>query len=60
MVSDPGSFLKELNRISKPSGFLFIDNGHQSRDEARAKIIASKKWELLEENKRFMKCRPIT
>lgn len=59
MVSDPGSFLQELNRISKPSGFLFIDNGHQSRDEAKEKILTSKKWEILVENKRFMKCRPI-
>lgn len=59
MVSDPDSFLKELRRISKPSGFLFIDNGHQSRHDARGKIIASKKWEIIEENKRFMKCRPV-
>jgi ubiquinone/menaquinone biosynthesis C-methylase UbiE len=59
MVSDPGSFLQELRRISKPSGFLFIDNGHQSRHKAREKIIASKKWEIIDENNRFMKCRPI-
>lgn len=59
MVSDSGSFLQELNRISKPSGFLFIDNGHQSRHDAREKIMTSKKWEIIKENKRFLKCRPI-
>jgi ubiquinone/menaquinone biosynthesis C-methylase UbiE len=59
MVSDPESFLMELNRISKPDGALFIDNGHQSREEARDKIHASGKWDILEENKRYMKCRPI-
>lgn len=53
------SALRELSRISKPSGFLFIDNGHQSRHEAREKIIASKKWKIIEDNKRFMKCQPI-
>ncbi len=59
MVREPGSFLEELNRIAKPSGFLFIDNGHQPRDDAREKITASKKWEIVTENKRFMKCRPV-
>jgi ubiquinone/menaquinone biosynthesis C-methylase UbiE len=59
MVSAPGSFLKELSRLSKPSGFLFIDNGHQSRHEAKEKIIVSKKWTIVAENNRFMKCRPI-
>jgi ubiquinone/menaquinone biosynthesis C-methylase UbiE len=59
MVNDTDSFLKELNRISKPSAFLYIDNGHQSRKEARDKIIASNQWDIKEENKRFMTCRPV-
>ena len=59
MVSDPESFLTELNRISKPDGILFIDNGHQPRKEARDKIHASGKWDIVEENKRYMKCRPV-
>jgi ubiquinone/menaquinone biosynthesis C-methylase UbiE len=58
MVGDAKSFLRELNRISKPNGLLFIDNGHQSREEARKKIHASGKWDILEEKKRYLKCRP--
>ncbi|MBI5606421.1 MAG: methyltransferase domain-containing protein [Deltaproteobacteria bacterium] len=59
MVSDPGGLMGDLNRISKRSGFLFIDNGHQSRDEARTKIIDSGLWEMVEEKKRYMKWRPL-
>jgi ubiquinone/menaquinone biosynthesis C-methylase UbiE len=59
MVSDPGGLMRDLNRISKRSGFLFIDNGHQSRDEARSKIIDSGGWEIVEEKRRYMKWRPF-
>ena len=59
MVSQPDVFMGELNRICKENGFLFIDNGHQSRKEARAKIMTSGLWGIVEEKKRYMKCRPI-
>jgi ubiquinone/menaquinone biosynthesis C-methylase UbiE len=59
MVANPDTFLKELNRILKPEGVLFIDNGHQKRSEARTKINSSGVWEIIEENPRYMKCRPI-
>ncbi len=59
MVADPKTVLGELNRICNPLGFLFIDNGHQSRQNARAKITASGFWDIVEEPKRYMKCRPI-
>jgi ubiquinone/menaquinone biosynthesis C-methylase UbiE len=59
MVSDPKVFLQELNRISKGDGVLFIDDGHQSREEARRKIRTSGMWEIVEEKKPYMKCRPI-
>ena len=59
MVSKPDVFLGELNRICMENGFLFIDNGHQSRQEARAKIMASGLWEIVEEKKRYLKCRSI-
>jgi ubiquinone/menaquinone biosynthesis C-methylase UbiE len=59
MVSQPDVFLGEMNRICKENGFLFIDNGHQNRQEARAKIMAFGLWEIVEEKKRYMKCRPI-
>jgi len=58
MVANPETFLKELHRISKPDGILFIDNGHQRRDAAREKILASGVWEIAQETPRYMKCRP--
>ncbi len=59
MVSDPAGLMRDLNRISKKTGFLFIDNGHQTREEARRKIIDSDMWEMVEEKKRYMKWRPL-
>lgn len=32
---------------------------HQSRQEAKSKITAAGLWEIVEENKRYMKCRPM-
>jgi ubiquinone/menaquinone biosynthesis C-methylase UbiE len=58
MVSEPHAFLLELNRICRETGRLYIDNGHQSRAEARAKIESSGVWRIGEENKRYMKCVP--
>jgi ubiquinone/menaquinone biosynthesis C-methylase UbiE len=58
MVSTADVFLEELNRICKDKGLLFIDNGHQSREEARFKVRSSGSWEIVEERKRFLKCRP--
>jgi len=59
MVSSPKEFLRELNRICKGKGSLFIDNGHQSRDEARLKLRSSGMWEIVEEKKRYLKCSPV-
>ncbi|MCP4604781.1 MAG: class I SAM-dependent methyltransferase [Proteobacteria bacterium] len=59
MVAEPGPFLKELNRIAKPGSLLYIDDGHQPRAESKGKIAASGIWEIVTENKRFMKCRAI-
>jgi ubiquinone/menaquinone biosynthesis C-methylase UbiE len=59
MVSDPGAFLRELNRICKRTGSLFIDNGHQSRGEARLKLKSSGAWEICEEKERYLKCSPV-
>ncbi len=59
MIGEPDLFLNELNRIIKKDGLLFIDNGHQSRDDAKKKIVASKKWRIELENKQYMKCVPL-
>jgi ubiquinone/menaquinone biosynthesis C-methylase UbiE len=58
MVSRPTVFLRELNRICKKKGFLYIDDGHQSREKVRLEIISSVAWEIVEQKKRYLKCRP--
>ena len=58
MVKEPNIFLKEINRIIKKSGVLIIEDGHQSRESAKEKIIQSGWWEIIEEKKKFLKCSP--
>jgi len=59
MIAEATVFLRELNRICKDAGVLIIDNGHQSRHEARSKITSSCAWTIAEENERYMKCVPL-
>ena len=59
MVSRPTAFLKDLNRIVKASGVLFIDDGHQPREQAKAKIEESGAWVIKDENPKYMKCIPV-
>lgn len=59
MVKDTRSFLKELNRLIKTSGILFIENGHQRRSLAKDKILRSGYWEIIEENRIFITCKPV-
>ncbi len=57
-IKNPAEFLAELNRITKSDGVLVIDQGHQPRSVAREKILSSGCWDIVEENKDHMKCRP--
>jgi ubiquinone/menaquinone biosynthesis C-methylase UbiE len=59
MVNDPNEFLREVNRITKKNGLLIIEDGHQSRAKAKQKILLSGDWTIIEENKQFLKCKPI-
>jgi SAM-dependent methyltransferase len=59
MVNDPNEFLREVNRITKKNGVLIIEDGHQSRAKAKQKILLSGDWAIIEENKQYLKCRPI-
>jgi len=59
MVNDPNEFLRELNRITKKNGVLIIEDGHQSRAKSKQKILLSGDWTIIEENKQYLKCRPI-
>ena len=59
MVKDTNGFLKELCRITKPNGILFLEDGHQPRAKAKEKVNNSGCWEIIEETKAHMKCKPI-
>jgi ubiquinone/menaquinone biosynthesis C-methylase UbiE len=58
MVGNTTAFLSDLHRIVKSSGVLVIEDGHQPRSLAKEKIIRSKLWEIFEEQKGFMRCKP--
>ena len=58
MVRNTFIFLKELHRISKPDGTLIIEDGHQPRSLSKEKILKSELWEIVEENKSFLTCKP--
>jgi hypothetical protein len=59
MVSEPALFLRELHRMCKLTGVLYLDNGHQSRRQAIARIESSRVWEIVEEE-RYLKCTPVS
>lgn len=59
MVKDPDLFLREICRITKPDGSLYLENGHQRRTTAREKVLRSGCWKIIREDRRFMKCTPI-
>jgi len=58
-VPDPTAFLAELKRIARPDAVLIIDDGHQSRREARQKIADSGHWRMVEASRDHLKCAPI-
>jgi ubiquinone/menaquinone biosynthesis C-methylase UbiE len=58
MVRDSDVFLKELCRISKPGGILYLEDGHQPRTLAKEKINNSGCWEILTETKAYIRCKP--
>ena len=58
MVKETKGFLTELFRITKPGGILYLEDGHQPRTIAKEKISSSGCWEIVEETKRYVKCKP--
>jgi len=58
IIKQPAQFLEELRRILKPDGTLVIDDGHQPRSETRRKILDSGLWDIVEETKDHLKCKP--
>ena len=59
-VGEPTTFLKELYRITKPKGFLIIDDSHQSRQETLRKLKASRCWAIVEATSDHLKCLPVS
>ena len=59
MVKNPDHFLREISRIIRADGILFIEDGHQPRKTSRDKIMKSGFWKIKEEEKRFLKCIPV-
>ncbi len=57
-VKDARGFLKELHRLLKPSGALFIESGHQPLNDAKQKIVKSNCWAIIKEERNLFKCRP--
>lgn len=57
-VKDTKSFLKELHRLLKPNGILFIESGHQPLNDAKQKIVKSAWWTIFEEEGNLFKCMP--
>jgi len=57
-IKNPMEFLAELRRITKNDGILVIDEGHQPRSVAKQKIEDSGCWDIVEESKDHLRCRP--
>ena len=58
IIKKPTEFLAELNRIIKRDGTLVIDDGHQPRAVTKTKILDSGLWDIVEETKDHLKCKP--
>ena len=58
MVKDTKAFLQELNRLMRPDGTLYLEDGHQPRALTRDKILKSACWDIAEEKKSFIRCKP--
>ncbi|HPQ55255.1 MAG TPA: class I SAM-dependent methyltransferase [Spirochaetota bacterium] len=58
MVSKPEPFLRELHRLVKKNGILILEDGHQPRKVTKAKLDSVKIWDIVDETKQHLKCRP--
>ncbi len=59
MVSNPSLFLKELKRLARPGGILYLENGHQPRATAIEKVLQSGCWKIVSETKEYLTCTPL-
>ena len=60
IIKEPTRFLKEIRRIIKDDGMFIVDDGHQPRSITRKSIADSALWEIVEDTRDHLKCRPLT
>jgi len=58
IIKNPAEFLAELKRITKSDGILVIDDGHQKRSVSKTDILQSCHWDIFEETRDHLKCKP--
>ena len=58
IIKDPTEFLAELKRITKKDGLLIVDDGHQSRRATKSSVLESGHWDIFEETRDHLKCKP--
>jgi ubiquinone/menaquinone biosynthesis C-methylase UbiE len=58
VIKKPTEFLAELKRIIKSTGVLVIDDGHQRREVTKINILQSDRWNIIEETRDHLKCKP--
>jgi ubiquinone/menaquinone biosynthesis C-methylase UbiE len=59
MVKHSDRFLAELHRILKSDGRLIIEDGHQPREKTKNKINQTRVWKIVEQEKRYLVCKPV-
>ena len=57
-IKDTRNFFKELHRLLKQNGTLFLESGHQGLDSARQKIVQSDSWIITAETRNMFTCVP--
>src|SRR6056297_1453190 len=58
-ISKPKIFFQKLSRIIKKDGILYIEDGHQSREDSINKIEQSSLWKIGEQKQNYLICKAI-
>jgi ubiquinone/menaquinone biosynthesis C-methylase UbiE len=58
MIHDPVTFLNEIHRLLKKSGYLILDDGHLSREETLRKVTACGSFTMQVETNQYLKYIP--
>lgn len=58
-ISNAKIFFRKLSKIIKNDGVLYIEDGHQPRQDSIDKIKQSNLWKIDEQKPQYIICRPI-